>query len=377
MGEAFVTFRASSVILSLFLLAVLVIGIIFFTDIYPGESRVITPRIEPAVDGQEAVPVNSSFLFQDGEATIAVMVNGSVLEGARNADKSVTVFGNISNETAIADSYLAMIEDPAQEEIYRDIISQFRQIRKTLDLDSDEYLELMAVYVQSLNYETVDHNPAKFPVETVADGAGDCDDKSLLLAGLLSREGYSVVLLSFVPENHMALGIGSDDYRYRQTNYTFLETTNLSYVGVPTEKLGSDMTLNSMPLIIPVGGGTVTYKSAAQTRYIHEVKDLSEKRARELEGEVILVHADLEQRQNEIDAMEERMQDLKRPENIRGYNALVGPHNEKVSEYNALLESYRQEYSRYTAYVNVHNYIIDHPYDRFGVYEYIKTKLPA
>ncbi len=65
------------------------------------------------------------------------------------------------------------------------------------NLSDDEYLELIAVYVQSLRYETQEQNPAKFPIETVVDRAGDCDDKSLLFAGLLSREGYPVALLLF------------------------------------------------------------------------------------------------------------------------------------------------------------------------------------
>ena len=43
-------------------------------------------------------------------------------------------------------------------------------------------LELMAAYTQSLTYETTPDNPTKYPVETVVEGAGDCDDKSVLLA---------------------------------------------------------------------------------------------------------------------------------------------------------------------------------------------------
>ena len=70
----------------------------------------------------------------------------------------------------------------------------------------------MAVYVQSLRYESIHQNPAKFPVETIVDSAGDCDVKSLLLARLLAREGYSVALLSFEPEAHMPIAVGSDDY---------------------------------------------------------------------------------------------------------------------------------------------------------------------
>ena len=104
------------------------------------------------------------------------------------------------------------------------------KVKTSRNLSDDEYLELMSDFVQSLRYETIKENPAKFPIETVMDGAGDCDDKSLLLAGLLSHEGYTVALLSFGPETHMATGVGSTDYLYKNTSYAFVETTNVSFV---------------------------------------------------------------------------------------------------------------------------------------------------
>src|SRR5512145_146718 len=164
----------------------------------------------------------------------------------------------------------------------------------------------MATYTQSLHYETLAENPAKFPVETVVDGAGDCDDKSVLLAGLLSREEYRVALLSFGPETHMAVGIGSPQYRYRDTNYPFLEVTNLSYVGVPTEKLGAGKVLQSKPLVIPIGEGTKEYTSAGQTQYIHETGIVSEQKARELEPRVRTLETELSAKQQEILTLESR-----------------------------------------------------------------------
>ncbi|WP_062399109.1 hypothetical protein [Methanogenium cariaci] len=73
--------------------------------------------------------------------------------------------------------------------------------------NSDEYIEFLTVYVQSLAYNTSpDETGPKFPVETVIEKAGDCDDKSVLLAGLLSREDYNVSLFYFPDDSHMAVG---------------------------------------------------------------------------------------------------------------------------------------------------------------------------
>jgi len=145
-----------------------------------------------------------------------------------------------------------------------------------------------------------EQNPAKFPVETVVDRAGDCDDKSLLLAGLLSREGCPVALLLFGPESHMAEGVGSDDYVYKNTGCAFVETTNYSFIGVPTDKLGGILTLYSDPVIIPIRNGTKFYGSGSETRYIHDMYVLSDLKVKELEPQLKSRESDLTYQQEKI-----------------------------------------------------------------------------
>ncbi len=371
------TGKVLSSILTLLAIAVLILFAVLLAGILFPEDRIVTPRIDPVVTGQPPILVTSSYLFQEGIVTISVSVNASVYEGAKRADKSVTIVGNISENVWIADSYRAMVDDPAQESLYQDLLTSFQMIRIEEDLDSDEYLELIAVYVQSLQYETLEENPAKFPVETVVDLAGDCDDKSLLLAGLLSREGYSVALLSFGPENHMALGIGSDDCQFRNTSYTFLETTNVSYVGIVPEKLGTGVSIYSEPIIIPIGDGVTTYTCCADTGYIHQTMVQSGQNAKELEPRLEAMQDDLKRKQQEILEMESHLQSFRSAGNVRQYNALVSTHNTCVSAYNDSLRTYQQLFTRYEKYVMVHNYIIDHEYDRNGVLNYIKKNMPV
>jgi hypothetical protein len=372
-----VTGRAYSAILTILAVAVIILGGILLAGVLFPENRVVTPHIDPIDMGQPPIISTFSYPFGKSLVTLQVPVNRSVYDGAKKADKSVTVIGNVSENVWITDSYQAMVDDPAQKDLYKEIITQFRKIRSEQNLDDDEYLELMAVYVQSLKYETLEQNPAKFPVETVVDQAGDCDDKSLLLSGLLSREGYAVALLSFGPEKHMALGVGSKDYRYRNTNYTFLETTNVSFVGIPTEKLGSGISLQSSPIIIPIGSGTMTYTGGAETAYIQESQIQSKQRAEELEPQIKTLQAEIDGKHADLQNMESRMQSLKISGRIPEYNAMVTSHNVQVSSYNAKLDSYKELYARYEGYATVHNYILDHQYDRKGVYEYTRAKMPT
>ena len=96
-------------------------------------------------------------------------------------------------------------------------------------------IELAAVFVQNLLYnadsETTSYDEyLRYPIETLVDNGGDCEDTSILLASILDSIGYSVVLLNL--PYHLAVGVrcGEDmpgRYSpYNGSNYYYLETTN-------------------------------------------------------------------------------------------------------------------------------------------------------
>jgi len=362
----------------LFIILLALSAVLISTVIFPKEP-VIVPRISPDLNGLQSSPVIIShrFPFEKTTVNLTLPINVSVYEGAKQAEKATTVYGNISETVWLTQSYRAMVQDPAQDSLYAALLTETDKIRLQQKLSDDEYLELIAVYIQSLRYETREQNPAKFPVETVVDRAGDCDDKSLLLAGLLSREGYPVALLLFGPESHMAVGVGSDDYLYKNTGYTFVETTNYSFVGVPTDKLGGNLTLYSDPVIIPIGNGTKFYGSGSETRYIHDMYVLSDQKAKELEPQVKSMGSDLTSKQEKIAHLESQIQGMRNTGNSDSYNAQVAVHNALVSDYNSRLNAYRELFARYEKYALVHNYILEHMNDRKGVFEYVKKNMPV
>ncbi len=346
--------------------------------IFPKEA-VIAPHITPDPTHLQSSPaiISHQFPFEKTTVILNLPINVSVYEGAKQAEKTTLVYGDISETVWLAQSYRAIIQDPAQDGLYTALLAESDKIGYQQKLTDDEYLELITVYIQSLRYETREQNPVKFPVETVVDRTGDCDDKSLLLAGLLSREGYPVALLLFGPESHMAVGVGSDDYHYRNTSYAFIETTNYSLIGVPTDKLGGDLPLYSDPLIMPISNGTKFYGSGNETRYINDMYMLSDMKAKELEPQVKSMGANLASQHEKITRLESRMKDMKDTGNTVGYNAQVPVHNALISDYNTQLATYRQIYDLYEKYAFVHNYILEHMYDRKGVYEYVKKNMPG
>jgi hypothetical protein len=362
-------------VLALFWALLLAAGIVLAGCVayLPGLSPPITyPRIVPAEGQFPDLVLTHTFLFGDGQVTLTMPVDQSVYRGAKEAGKTATIYDDaIPDAEWKAGLYRTMIDDPAQEQFYTTFLSALRTVKKEQNLDSDSYLELIAVSVQSIAYNTVKENDPKYPIETFVDGDGDCDDKSMLLAGLLAREGYAVALLYFEPENHMAVGVACSGYSYRGTGYAFLESTNVTLVGVSEGSLDGNVTLDSVPLVIPIGNGTTGYLSCDETRALWEEVERLRAGTNLLEEELKPREAELERIRTDLNELEAAMDHVKALGQVREYNRMVSVYNEKARAYNTLLAEYRPVSAEYAMLADRHNYIITHQYDRQGTYRTI------
>lgn len=119
--------------------------------------------------------------------------------------------------------------------------------------ENDDVLSIVS-FVQALPYTSdevttgYDEYP-RYPIETLVDDGGDCEDTAILTAALLNEMGYGVVL--FELPGHMAVGVKcSDDYpgtyvEYRGAKYYYLETTGENWkIGqIPDEYKGMNVTV--------------------------------------------------------------------------------------------------------------------------------------
>jgi hypothetical protein len=331
------------------ILVVLTVAVVLGAGyLFLSRPEAIYPSIHPIeVQGGTYRPVGISFTFEGKPISFSIPVNGTVYFGAQRARKEALLTRDIPDSIFIPNYYLAFLDDPNQEEFYRELLGAFRSIRAKDTLDDDEYLELMTVAVQSLSYETDGTLTApKFPVETYVDGKGDCDDKSLLLAGLLAREGYPVALFYFQPEAHMALGVKGYGCDYRETGYGYVATTNLSLVGVPPGQLAGGVNLTSAPLVIAVANGTRLYGECRETMAIQDALERTETDAASLSRDLTSLTAG--------------MSDFR----SRG----------KAAEYNQLLYQYNAVVKEYNDNALVHNYILRHLDDRKGTYAWLRAR---
>lgn len=123
--------------------------------------------------------------------------------------------------------------------------SQLDSLAIELGLSPVEKANFVLAFVQSIDY-SFDNVSAganeywRFPLETLYDQTGDCEDTSILYASIMEAMGYDAILL-LLP-GHMAVGLSCPDatgghYHFESIDYYYCETTGLGWVvgDVPPE----------------------------------------------------------------------------------------------------------------------------------------------
>lgn len=358
------------------LLAVAILGISVsacgcITSLFNSGPSAEYPEVGSYEDYGRLATSSLVFPFQESSVSVSVIVPQGLYEAAADADKRAVLLGEWGDDDDWTTGYyLSFLTDPEMEQVYSTTAEALRGVGSDMTGDSDEYLEFLTVYVQSLTYDTSpDETGPKFPVETVIETAGDCDDKSILLAGLLSQEGYNVSLFFFPDDSHMAVGIASDEPGFRDSGYLFVETTNVSLIGIPTEKFENGATLTSDLFVIPVGNGTMGYGKADETRRIDQAAAKARVRAEEEEASLVVMEENLDVMKRALDEENGLLSHLKSSGDIGRYNAAVSDYNGHVAEYNEVLEEFRTCYGTYLTDVEFTNYVATHLYDRPGLSE--------
>ncbi|MBN2524745.1 MAG: hypothetical protein JXR76_00025 [Deltaproteobacteria bacterium] len=161
--------------------------------------------------------------------------------------------------------YQTFTEQPAMIDFYDRILSPLREIRQQRAFDDATFARFIVRFVQSFGYCDQITGAPKPPVATVVEGCGDCDEKSVLLAGLLAAENYDVAL--FVFDGHMAVGLGTEGEGFSGTDYLYAEATVVTRVGLPDNMLVTKPLLS----LIPIGTGTLRIKPTDSDARIEEI----------------------------------------------------------------------------------------------------------
>ncbi|MEW6540398.1 MAG: stalk domain-containing protein [Bacillota bacterium] len=136
------------------------------------------------------------------------------------------------------DDYSVYVTDPADDRFIAALAGRFLEAARREAYSPKQTAEFVTAFVQSVKY--VDDNVSKgvgeyprYPLETLVEWEGDCEDTSILLASLLQGMSIGAVLihLSGDPAGHMAVGVKGENlpgvyYEYGGARYYYVETTN-------------------------------------------------------------------------------------------------------------------------------------------------------
>lgn len=139
--------------------------------------------------------------------------------------------------------------DPDGEKILKTLVSRLKEIAEKEGIKGDRVVDFVISFVQAFPYisdsvSTPYDDYTRYPIETLVERKGDCEDTALLVAVLLKELGYGSALIIMPEEGHAAAGVlGSDNmfgayYKVGNKKYFYLETTASGWpIGVVPDDL--------------------------------------------------------------------------------------------------------------------------------------------
>jgi len=133
--------------------------------------------------------------------------------------------------------YSLYVTHTADDKFIGAVAAELGDMAVEKDFDLQETVDFVASFVQGLKYisETDEEGEyPKYPLQTLVDKGGDCEDTSILLVSLLQLMNHKVILLSFPSQSegepgHMGTGVNGNFsgkyYSYEGIDYYYLETT--------------------------------------------------------------------------------------------------------------------------------------------------------
>ncbi|MBN2334676.1 hypothetical protein JXL21_03885, partial [Candidatus Bathyarchaeota archaeon] len=135
-------------------------------------------------------------------------------------------------ERYVTTDYRVYVLHPYDDQYVEALVNEFKLIEIEEGLTEENVTDLVISFIQGMEY-SLDQDSAqqgeypKFPLETLVDGGGDCEDTSILAASLLKAMGCNVSLI-LLP-NHLAVGLAvnatGEHWEVNGTDYYYLETT--------------------------------------------------------------------------------------------------------------------------------------------------------
>ncbi len=213
----------------------------------PGPTINLPTAINEVAESTEVISINYSWTYR-GNWSWDTKIPVSLYDYYRKLPRPPTT------------NYSVYVTHPLDDPYIDTLVEKIKNAAQQEGFSAYQTVEFAATFVQSLPY-TVDSITTpydeypRYPIETLVDNGGDCEDTSILLASIIDEMGYGVVLLML--PNHVAVGVkGGEDiygtyYDYEGSKYYYLETTGENWgIGkIPDEYKNASASISPM---IPV-----------------------------------------------------------------------------------------------------------------------------
>ncbi len=174
----------------------------------------------------EYFEVNYSWNYGEGCWTYSLKIPKPAYDYYKTVDRE-----KISN-------YSYYVTDTTDDEYLTSLAEKFKEAAEEENYSDLDMVKNIILFVQNLNYvddkvDTGYDEYPKFPLETLTDEGGDCEDSAILLASLLRELGYGTVLIQF--PDHMAVGVKGEEsilgsyYEMDGIRYYYVETTSTGW----------------------------------------------------------------------------------------------------------------------------------------------------
>lgn len=222
-------------------------------------------QVEPEAGG-EVIDRHYEWTFDGSDYYIDLSIPLNVLEYYESTEFTYSADGR--------HNYAAYVATQYDDEFIQIIADELKRIGTEEGYSDDDSVSMALSFVQSLLYTSdsvttgFDEFP-RYPLESLADEGGDCEDTAILFASIVQAMGYGAILIN--PPGHMATGVLVDStfvgttYNYKGQRWAYAETTGDGWrIGqIPNDYKTANAQLLSLDpqAVVVIDAATVQAKS--------------------------------------------------------------------------------------------------------------------
>ena len=145
-----------------------------------------------------------------------------------------SAYNYYKGQQRVYSNFLYYLEESSSYPVIQKFAEEFKLIAAENEYSDWQTVECIISFIQTMRYKNDGtYEYPRYPIETLIDKGGDCEDTAILLEAILRELGFDVVLVS--PDKHMGVGIAlryeinGAAFEHRNKYYYYIETTSAGW----------------------------------------------------------------------------------------------------------------------------------------------------